>query len=131
MVAPPVPEQGQAARSALSATLDPHQRFAQHAPVKQFIRKELTLVAVILGLTLMVLVPVTYLVGSKTLGPYAGGEGLQGYVGAVLSSLATGNLALWFFVFSPLIAITVLRVGWALYSHLGKSVKPAASSAAE
>lgn len=99
--------------------------------MKQFIRKELTLLAVTLGLTFLVVVPLTFFVGSKTLGTYAGGEGLLGYVGAVLTSLADGNLALWFFIFSPVLALTVLRVGWALFSHLGKTAETTPQSAAE
>lgn len=82
------------------------------------LKRELLISGLILVCTLVILLPVTYLVGVKTFGEYQGGGSLWRFVGSIFSELSTGNLAIWFFMFSPLLAISIARFGWFAYKRL-------------
>ena len=57
--------------------------------------------------------------GNRDLAPFlvrAGDDGSLGsWLGSLFSALADGDPAIWFFTLTPLIAIAILRLGWALF----------------
>ncbi|MEL7296164.1 MAG: hypothetical protein AAGJ86_00815 [Pseudomonadota bacterium] len=82
------------------------------------LKRELLIAGVILLLTLIVVFPLTYVIGSKALGSYGEDGTLTMFVGSLFSELGEGNQAIWFFLLSPLLAISVTRVGWASFKRL-------------
>ncbi|MEM7610185.1 MAG: hypothetical protein AAF270_00700 [Pseudomonadota bacterium] len=82
------------------------------------IKRELIIAAVILVATVVVLFPITYVVGGKTLGPFGEDGSLGDFMGSLFVALADGNLAIWFFLLTPLAAIAVVRVGWLGFKKL-------------
>ena len=73
--------------------------------------------ALLLGLLLagLVLVPIAiYWIGPHVLGEF-GGHGFSDFYGSLGARIRTGELAAWFLVLSPYLAIQVLRLtlhGW-------------------
>ncbi|MEM7762717.1 MAG: hypothetical protein AAF290_01435 [Pseudomonadota bacterium] len=82
------------------------------------LKRELVIAGIILLLTLVVVFPLTYVIGSKTLGSYGDDGTLGSFVGSLFSELGAGNQAIWFFLLSPLLAISVTRIGWASFKRL-------------
>ena len=76
------------------------------------LKKEAIIAAIILAVTLVLIVPLAVIVGGTTLGEYAGSPGMTGYLGDVFGALAAGDAAIWFFVLSPLLALSLLRAGF-------------------
>ncbi|MEN7342523.1 MAG: hypothetical protein AAAFM81_06240, partial [Pseudomonadota bacterium] len=61
------------------------------------LKRELIIAVIVLLLTVGVVFPAAFIVGSKTLGPY-GTDGTMGdYVGSLFSALGDGNRGIWFF----------------------------------
>ncbi|MEO0574402.1 MAG: hypothetical protein AAF004_02985 [Pseudomonadota bacterium] len=74
-------------------------------------KKELIIVAIVLSATVLIVLPLVYVVGGKTLGAYGGSSGMTGYIADVFRSLGSGDGAMWFFMLSPILALTLLRAG--------------------
>ncbi|MEL7024774.1 MAG: hypothetical protein AAGL69_13625 [Pseudomonadota bacterium] len=79
----------------------------------KLLRRELVVMLIILAATLLLLVPAVYWVGGKTLGPYGDSGSLGAYISAVFASLSQGDRGMWFFVVTPFLTISVLRLGLA------------------
>ncbi|MEL7310186.1 MAG: hypothetical protein AAFN07_01635 [Pseudomonadota bacterium] len=79
----------------------------------KLLRRELVVMLVILAATLLILVPAVYWVGGNTLGPYGDSGTLGTYVSDVAGSLSGGDRGMWFFVVTPFLSISVLRLGFA------------------
>ena len=84
----------------------------------KILKRELLIAAIIVAATLLVVLPVTYVVGSKTLGPYGEDGGLWRFLGQIFAELGGGNLAIWFYLLSPLLAISFARLGWLAFRRL-------------
>lgn len=74
-------------------------------------QRELIIAGTIILITVIGLVPLVYAVGNKTLGPYGEDGTLGEYVGDVFGALAKGDAGIWFFIATPLIAISIVRLG--------------------
>ncbi|MEO1582436.1 MAG: hypothetical protein AAFR91_11360 [Pseudomonadota bacterium] len=74
-------------------------------------QRELIIAGSIVLITLIGLVPLVYAVGNKTLGPYGDDGSLGRYVGDVFGALTRGDAGVWFFIATPLIALSVVRLG--------------------
>ncbi|MEM6819341.1 MAG: hypothetical protein AAF578_11190 [Pseudomonadota bacterium] len=74
-------------------------------------QRELIIAGTIILITVIGLVPLVYAVGNKTLGPYGEDGTLGKYVGDVFGALAKGDAGIWFFIATPLIAISIVRLG--------------------
>ncbi len=75
------------------------------------LKREAIVALVILVATVFILFPATYFVGTKTLGDYGSDGTLGRYLGSLFSELGQGNPAIWFFTLTPLLAISILRLG--------------------
>lgn len=84
------------------------------ATMLKILRRELAIAAIIIVLTLVILIPAVYWVGGKTLGPYGENGTFSTYITDVAMAIARGEPGIWFFVLSPLLAISVVRYGWLL-----------------
>ncbi|MFK8053294.1 MAG: hypothetical protein AB8F65_10005 [Woeseiaceae bacterium] len=82
------------------------------------LKRELLIALIILVATIVVVFPLTYWVGGLTLGEYANGESLMSFLGSLFSALGTGSMAIWFFLLTPLLAISTLRLGWLTFRRL-------------
>lgn len=102
--APDVPARDAAARDAPARGAEP-----EHPQRTLDWRRELIvlLVGIVLG---VVLAPIaTFLVGSRVLGPYAGGPGLPALMASFLRGLAAGGLAYWVIALGPYLFLLLLR----------------------
>ena len=72
------------------------------------LRRDATWIAVALALGLLVLPPVVYATGVKTLGPYANG-GLGSFLGDFYVSLAQLKPAAWILAAGPPIVVLIWR----------------------
>ncbi|MEM9173073.1 MAG: hypothetical protein AAGA84_10250 [Pseudomonadota bacterium] len=93
------------------------------------LRRELIILAATLALTVFAVVPLTYVVGSKTLGEYAGGGSFGRYLADLTGSLAGGDAAMWFFMLSPLLALCIVRVGWRAFKMLSQRTQQSVNEA--
>ena len=84
----------------------------------KLLKRELIISLVIVLATVLLLFPITYFVGTRTFGGYGEDGSLGGYLGSLFSALADGDPAIWFFTLTPLIAIAILRLGWALFRRI-------------
>ncbi len=87
----------------------------------KFLKREGIVSAGILVLTFAAVYPAAYVVGGKTLGPYGDGGGLGDWMASLFGALADGNAAIWFFTLSPLLAVTVIRLGVAAARRIGRT----------
>ena len=72
------------------------------------IRREFMLLAVALVFGLVAAPPLLWLVGSHTLGPYAGG-GLGSFLAAFYRALASGTFAYWMIAVGPYLIALLVR----------------------
>lgn len=86
--------------------------------MKKLLKRELIVTLVIVLATLVLLFPITYFVGARTFGGYAEDGSLGSYLGSLFSALANGEPAIWFFTLTPLLAISILRLGLAAYRRI-------------
>lgn len=93
--------------------------------IKKLKREALIFAALVVG-CIVIVFPLSYVVGTRTFGEYAGGEGLFAYVGDLFRALFSGNLAIWFFLLSPYLALQTLRIafaGWFRMKHSQQQVE--------
>lgn len=82
------------------------------------IKREGTIAIVIVALTIAIIFPLTFFVGARTLGPYGADGGLGQFMGSLLNALGDGSAAIWFFLLTPLLAISTVRLGWLIFRRL-------------
>ena len=75
------------------------------------VKREVIVALIILAATIVILFPATYFVGTRTLGNYGDDGTLGRYLGSLFVELGQGNPAIWFFALTPLLAISILRLG--------------------
>lgn len=86
----------------------------------KFLKREALFLGVCVLVSVLLVFPLSYAVGTRTFGPYEGGDGLLSYVGDLFASLASGNAAIWFFLLSPWLVLQTLRIaftGWFRMKH--------------
>lgn len=94
-----------------AALLDAERDLSHSSRVLKRAKKELIVFAIVIAATVLLLLPLVYVVGGKTLGEYGGSPGMTGYIADVFRSLGAGDGAIWFFMLSPALALTLLRAG--------------------
>jgi len=78
-------------------------------------RRELLILAIALFLGLVAAPVLTFLAGSRVLGPYAGGPGMGALMAAYFRGLASGSTAFWAVALGPYVFILAVRAfvaGW-------------------
>ena len=78
------------------------------------LRRESLIALVIVVVTFVGVLPLSYYVGQKTIGPFGDDGSLSEYLGSIANALGSGDGGVWFFIATPLLAITVVRAGWKL-----------------
>lgn len=85
------------------------------------LKREAIIFGACLAFTVIVVFPLSYAVGTRTFGEYAGGDGLFAYLGDLFSALFSGNLAIWFFLLSPWLVLQTLRIAFTGWFRLKRS----------
>lgn len=82
------------------------------------LKREAIVAGVIVVATLALVFPLAYYVGGKTLGAYGDGGSLGDWYRSLLGAMANGDLAIWFFFVTPLLTVTVVRLGITLFRKI-------------
>jgi hypothetical protein len=78
-------------------------------PSSRPLRREVLIILVALACGVAVLPPIIFLVGSKTLGAYAGGD-IRGFMENFFKGLAQGGFAFWAVALAPYVLTVLLRL---------------------
>lgn len=88
-------------------------------PRPGFLKKEIAIFAAMLFLGLVMLPVAVWFVGNAVFGAY-GGAGYGDFFGSLSIRIRSGNVAAWFLVLSPWLALQIVRLAVAGFRHAGK-----------
>ena len=88
-------------------------------PRTGFLKKEVAIFLAMLFLGLVILPLAIWFVGNAVFGDY-GGSGYGDFFSNLSLKIRSGNVATWFLVLSPLLALQTVRLALAGWRHAGK-----------